>query len=183
MSEEIDIKSNRRNLVILFSIGFVPLVFSWVVFFYFPELMPSTTTNEGQLISPPVQASELGLGSDFGKWTLLVPVSGDCSEDCEQRFYLARQVNIALGKESDRVQRMLIDVGAETGALIRLAEEFPEQAVAKVPSDAFRRLLKDEAAIYLMDPVGNVFMVYSKEKAGKPMLKDIKHLLKISNLG
>lgn len=183
MSDGIDTKNSRRNLVVLFSIGFVPLIIAWVIFFYFPGLMPSGTTNEGQLISPPVSASELGLESDSGKWTLLVPVKGDCNEICEQRFYLARQVNIALGKESDRVQRRLIDIGASSSALIHLAEEFPDQEVAKVPGETFRRLLKDEAAIYLMDPVGNVFMVYSPEKAGKPMLKDIKHLLKISSIG
>jgi hypothetical protein len=34
-----------------------------------------------------------------------------------------------------------------------------------------------------MDPNGNIMMFYTLDKAGKLMLKDVKHLLKASNIG
>ena len=81
------------------------------------------------------------------------------------------------------MNRVMVDIGANTGVVARLTEQFPDQAVAKVDRASFLRLLKHGAGVYLMDPIGNIFMVYAEEKAGKPMLKDIKHLLKISNIG
>jgi hypothetical protein len=41
----------------------------------------------------------------------------------------------------------------------------------------------DGPVLLLMDPNHNVMMLYSLDKAGKPMLRDLKHLLKISNIG
>ena len=41
----------------------------------------------------------------------------------------------------------------------------------------------DGAYILLMDPNGNIMMFYTLDKAGKLMLKDVKHLLKASNIG
>jgi len=37
--------------------------------------------------------------------------------------------------------------------------------------------------LFLVDPNGNVMMYFTLEKAGKPMLGDLKHLLKLSNIG
>ena len=37
--------------------------------------------------------------------------------------------------------------------------------------------------LFLRDPNGNVILFYPAKNAGKPMLKDLKHLLKLSNIG
>jgi cytochrome oxidase Cu insertion factor (SCO1/SenC/PrrC family) len=183
MSESVEIDQNRRSLVGLFGIGFVPVIIAWVIFFYFPGLMPSGTTNEGDLIAPPVQASVLGLEAETGRWTLIVPITQACDAACDERFYLARQVNVALGKESDRVHRVMADLGATPTKIEALMMEYPSLVRVPVAASDFKNQLSDTQSIYLMDPIGNIFMVYDQEKAGKPMLKDIKHLLKISNIG
>jgi len=169
--------------VVLFGIGFVPLIIAWVIFFYFPGLMPSGTTNEGDLISPAVQASALGLEGETGRWTLLVPMTPTCDSACDERFYLARQVNIALGRESERVHRVMLNLGAAPARIDALLAEYPDMVQVPVAPGEFKSQLGDLESIYLMDPIGNIFMIYDQEKAGKPMLKDIKHLLKISNIG
>ena len=183
MSESIEVSNNRKSLVGLFGIGFVPLIIAWVIFFYFPGLMPSGTTNEGELISPPVQASLIGLEAETGRWTLIVPISESCDAACEERFYLARQVNVALGKESERVHRVMVDLGAAPAKIDTLLREYPDLVRVPISASEFSANLPDAKSIYLMDPIGNIFMIYDQEKAGKPMLKDIKHLLKISNIG
>ena len=181
--EPLDVQRNRRKLILMFSIGFVPLIVSWLIFFYAPELMPTGTTNEGELISPPVSASALGLMSETGRWTLLVPAPKGCDEACEERFYLAKQVNTALGKRSDRVHRVLVDLGVSGGVATNLSGRYPDLETVQVDAAIFAKALPREDVIYLMDPLGNILMFYESEKAGNAMLKDIKHLLKISAMG
>jgi cytochrome oxidase Cu insertion factor (SCO1/SenC/PrrC family) len=183
MSEVVASGRSRTSLVALFSIGFIPVIIAWVVFFYFPEMIPNGTTNEGNLVTPPVQASDLGLIDETGKWTLIIPVGANCDADCEERFYLARQVNVALGKESERVHRVLVDLGADVDTINSLMAQYPNLARVEVSPSIFESQLGEANLIFLMDPIGNIFMVYPKGKAGKPMMKDIKHLLKYSNIG
>ena len=175
-------KRNQRYLVILFTIAFVPLIVSTIVFFYFPGLLPTSTKNEGELIIPSVAAEELGLEGQIGKWTFLVPIGSSCDEQCEERLYLARQVNIALGRESSRVQRMALWTEG-TAPAQKIKEDYP--AIGSFPVDPakFQAKLGHVNRIYLMDPLGNILMVYTLDKAGKPMLKDIKFLLKNSTIG
>lgn len=182
MNDATTISHNRRSLLVLFAIGFVPVIVAWVVFFYFPQLLPTGTTNEGDLISPPVQAETLGLAGQTGEWTLLLPIGASCDADCKERLYLARQVNVALGKEAPRVHRLALWTAGMAPAAEILAE-YPNLESLPVNANLVASTLGDINRIYLMDPLGNIFMVYSLDKAGKPMLKDIKHLLKISNIG
>jgi cytochrome oxidase Cu insertion factor (SCO1/SenC/PrrC family) len=37
--------------------------------------------------------------------------------------------------------------------------------------------------VYIVDPLGNVVLRYSYTDAGKPVLEDIKKLLKVSHIG
>jgi hypothetical protein len=37
--------------------------------------------------------------------------------------------------------------------------------------------------IYVVDPLGNIMMYYSKDFVGKELLKDLKKLLRTSNIG
>jgi hypothetical protein len=61
--------------------------------------------------------------------------------------------------------------------------QYPNLARVEVSPSIFESQLGEANLIFLMDPIGNIFMVYPKGKAGKPMMKDIKHLLKYSNIG
>lgn len=173
---------NRRSLIILFAIGLVPVFVAFVVFFFFPQLMPTGTTNKGDLITPPVQAEALSLEAFTGDWILIVPVGATCGDECEERLYLARQVNVALGRESARVKRMVLWTSGQ-GAIAKVLEDYPNIESGFVSEQTLRDNLGTPDKIYLMDPLGNIFMSYTVEKAGKPMLEDIKHLLKISNIG
>lgn len=175
-------KRNQLYLVTLFAIAFVPLIVSTVVFFYFPQLLPTSTKNEGQLISPSVAAEQIGLEGQIGKWTLLLPVGASCDAECEERLYLARQVNIALGRESSRVQRMAIWTEG-TAPAQKIQADYPGLGAFPVELEKFKAKLGDPNRIYLMDPLGNILMFYTLDKAGKPMLKDIKFLLKNSTIG
>ncbi|WP_439106607.1 hypothetical protein [Congregibacter sp.] len=76
------------------------------------------TSNRGQLVQPPRQATEAGWQDASGEafatgesamWTLVIPQrGGNCDAACEQRLYEVRQIHMALGKEMGRAQRLMI---------------------------------------------------------------------------
>jgi len=187
--------TNRRKLVFLFSIAIVPMFVAYGLFFYFPDLIPASTTNEGVLIQPPLSGVTLGLTEPVdepgGVWTMLIPVSAACGEQCQQRLYLSRQIKIGLGKDADRIERIAllsVEPSAELSAL--LTAEHGDLTAQVYSSQALQSALQGRlpgatAAEYLllMDPNGNIMMFYAFEKIGAPLRKDIKHLLKISNIG
>lgn len=175
----------------MFSIGLVPVVIAYVIFIYFPQYLPTVTTNQGQLITPPVSAEAFKLIDNGDKWALIVPLGSDCDEVCVKRFYNARQVNVALGKEAQRVKRIMItNPYSDKGLIASLSRDYPDMDKVEVDLEltktAFEKIISNPFTgnyIFLMDPNGNIMMLYTLDQGGAPMLKDIKFLLKISNIG
>jgi hypothetical protein len=98
-------------------------------------------------------------------------------------LYLSRQVVTGLGKDANRVQRVVL-ISTDTPDLMEhLGVEHPDVKVVSGMTTFKRFATGDGPVLLLMDPNHNVMMLYSLDKAGKPMLRDLKHLLKISNIG
>lgn len=187
---------NRRKLVLLFAVAFVPMFIAYAMFFYVPALIPATTTNEGQLIQPPLAAAVLQtqetLDIPLGVWTVLIPVAAHCDDHCQQRLYLSRQIKIGFGKDAERLQRVaLLETDPDAAYAALVAAEHPDLLSHVYNAKALQAALDSALpvpmpitdGILLMDPNGNIMMLYSFDKIGAPMRKDIKHLLKISNIG
>ena len=105
-------------------------------------------------------------------------------------LYLSRQVHTALGKETSRVERYLVtreDISAEYAEL--LEAEHNVMGHLRLKPGELEGLLPDIKDLYqqqyvlLIDPNGNIMMYYSLEQSGKPMMRDLKHLLRISKIG
>jgi hypothetical protein len=194
------IRRGRRTALLLFAVGFGPMVLATIMF-YTGWLNPAGHANQGELIQPvvPVQALNLEtldgtpLSERFGadkadaKWLMLV-TAGTCTEECEQLLYLARQVNVALGKNAPRVGRAAY-LGSTPAALeARWNDEYSRMERLKVqpgaePAWPASVNPAEKPGILLVDPFGNVMMQYGTEHTGKQMLKDLKHLLKLSQIG
>ena len=183
-------KVGRIKLLVIISIAFFPIFAAYFIFLYFPEWLPDMTTNQGTLIQPPIVLD--GIEIEPGqKWVLLIPVDSSCDEVCQRVLYLSRQTHIALGKNTSRVQRVILAEGrlsADFEDLLR--EEHGEVEVIDIAGEDTAARLKALAPnglhkliVFVMDPNGNVMMYYRPEQGGKPMLKDLKHLLKTSNIG
>ncbi|SFR65859.1 hypothetical protein SAMN05216203_2276 [Marinobacter daqiaonensis] len=193
------VRRGRRTALILFAIGFGPMIFATIMY-YTGWLHPESRSNHGELILPAVPVEQLNLaGADgdpleqrFGpllhepKWMMIV-VAETCGSDCERLMYLARQVNIALGKNANRMGR-----GAWIG---EIPEELQTRWRSEYSSMERLRLVgegaswpngidpAEESRILLVDPFGNVMMHYGTEHTGKEMLEDLKHLMKLSQIG
>lgn len=191
MISDAEVKKNRKSLILMFSIGLVPVLVAYVVYVFFPHLLPTTTTNQGELISPSISNEQFDLEIEGREWSLVIPLADHCNEDCEKRFYFARQVNVALGKETERVKRIMLTTQSSDARTIRtLKKKYPDMNLFEVDkrrtTDVFSAVVDNFFSgehIFLMDPNGNIMMYYTLDKAGQPMLKDIKFLLKVSNIG
>ncbi|PSF13492.1 hypothetical protein C7H09_02500 [Marinobacter fuscus] len=194
------VSRGRRTAMLLFAVGFGPMLLATLMY-YTGWLNPASQTNEGDLLQPvvPVQALHLetlngqpletrfGVENTDAKWLMLV-VSGTCGDDCEQLLYLARQVNIALGKNAPRVGRAAYLDARPTDLERRWAREYNlmERLQAQSgQSPAWPAGIRpaQNARLLLVDPNGNIVMHYGVEHTGKQMLKDLKHLLKLSQIG
>ncbi|WP_323750031.1 hypothetical protein [Marinobacter sp.] len=194
------IRRGRRTALLLFAVGFGPMVLATIMF-YTGWLNPAGHTNNGELLQPVVPVQTLNLETHQGEpladrfgadkvdpqWLMLV-AAGHCTEDCEQLLYLARQVNIALGKEAPRVSRAAW-LGATPASLdARWNQEYQRmERLTSMPgtTPAWPDGVNPATTprILLVDPFGNVMMHYGTENTGKQMLKDIKQLLKLSQIG
>lgn len=194
------VRRGRRTAMLLFAIGFGPMIFATIMY-YAGWLHPETRSNNGELIEPAVPVAQLNLldadgeplASRFGpelqdpRWMMVV-TARNCGEDCEQLLYLARQVNIALGKNANRIGR-----AAWVGELpADLEERWPDEyrsmerlQLAPDASPAWPEGVDPARTprILMVDPFGNVMMHYGTEHTGKEMLEDLKHLMKLSQIG
>lgn len=176
--------SARLKLLALIAIPLAPLLLAWTIFFHFPELAPRQTTNQGTLIQPPLRAEALAPGlapnpSPAPHWTLLQVGAASCSPDCAQLLYLSRQVVKGLGRRESQVQRLLVSPqppGPAFRAL--LAQEDPALEVLLADTRPLKAIAESRPLLLLMDPQGHIMMHYSLDKAGKPLLEDLKRLLR-----
>lgn len=194
------VRRGRRTALLLFAIGFGPMILATIMY-YTGWLNPTGHSNNGELIQPPAPLAEMHLLGANGKpltdrfgpdapdaeWMMMV-VSGNCTADCEKLLYLTRQVNIALGKNANRVHRsawlgsLPADLSARWNEEYRSMERLAvsEGDTPKWPAGVNP---DQQPRILLVDPFGNVILHYGPEHSGKDMLKDLKHLLKLSQIG
>lgn len=178
---------NRFTLYAVFAITAVPLIIAMIMYFNLWGV-PQGRTNFGELLLPPEQLHQTQLVDAAGKaWSqeeadkrwLMVYVAGpECAQSCMEATYLLRQINIALGKEAHRVSRIMVSQQAQNDPKIAL--DYP--ALLQLRSRAPEFFVAGQG-IYLVDPLGNIMMHYGVEFVGKELLKDLKKLLKTSNIG
>ena len=190
-------KQNSGRLVasLIFLTPIIVLFASSAMFY--SGYSPQGTVNKGTLLSEPIQLSELQLDvvsgplkDEFpGKWSIVQFVSGDCTEKCWETLYSSRQINIRLAKNSDRVVRYLINVGANNlsnQSIKKISEQYPLLNTGIIKGDllplSVTKKLRDSPYI-LFDPLGNGILIYDSTLPSGELLEDIKKVLQNSKIG
>jgi hypothetical protein len=193
----------RLQFLLLATLFFFPLLASYVLYFWFPDLRPSGTTNYGQLINPARPAPDLTLvdakgaaldEQTFGvRWSYVVLAGTDCDELCRRNLVMTRQVRVAMNEKRSRIQRVLVlsDPAAVPRVAAALAPEHPDLRVlgdTGAPGARLSDFLQPAgAASYLLDPHANWLLFYpaggETQADFKGMQKDIKKLLRLSQIG
>ena len=201
-SEAIDARTRRGRLQMLFLLlaCAAPVIASY--FAYYVIKPEGGKTNFGVLVQPAQEANDAWFGVPLkGKWTLLVArPAGDCqvkNQSCIEALFLMRQLRIAMGRESGRVQLLWVNVdGKPVDPEVALAydEKTAGFRVLLLPTDPklkveFQKWLDREGAgqaIQLIDPSPAKMMYFpvtnSPKKFGS-IKKDLEKLLRLNHKG
>ena len=193
--------SPRTKFVLMFILFAMPITGSYLMFFFWK---PKVTNNFGELISPVVQlsaerftaldAKDAPTGAAVtgmrGKWLIVMRNGGACEATCLKKLYTMRQARLLVGKELDRVARvMLIDDDVAPSPQM-LADYAGTAFVSAKTSTWLTKLPRkaDDATnghgyIYAVDPMGNLFMRYQADGDIKELAADLRRVLKASQLG
>ncbi len=188
---------HRIKLVALISVFLLPFIAGWLAFYVFEYDLGSK--NYGTLVQPvrPMSLPPLtdikGESLDAGfwrKWTFVVLDKQGCGEACQQNLYYLRQLRTALGRDSDRLQNVLILSAAPGDSLMEFLDDYP---LLKVITADNPEVFNDfalpgidpgaEPVLYLIDPLGNLMMSYPAQHDWSAVLSDMRRLLKVSQVG
>lgn len=188
----------RLQFLLLAALFFAPLLAAVVLYFFAPQWRPMGHTNYGELIQParPIPTAELtdpagqgaGPGALRGKWSFVYLGGASCDPECSAKLIEIRQIRTLLNEKRLRVQRVYIAATADDAkaAQAELQANHPDLHFFSDTAEAdYRRFFggQDAQALYLVDPLGNWLMVYPAAAEYKGILKDIKKLLRISQIG
>lgn len=186
--------AGRWKLLFIALLFLVPVVAAVTLMFIRPDWIPQDRVNYGTLISParpaPAVADADGVPAPAalqGKWSLVYLGTGTCDDACRAQLVVTRQVRLALNQNRDRVQRVYVapDVAAAAAARAALSAEHPDVRFLADPAGRAAAVFggADPRAVYLVDPLGNWLMVYGGVIEPKGLHRDLKKLLRYSQIG
>lgn len=180
---------SRAKLIFIFSLFALPVLASYLTYYFW---QPSGRKNYGELIAQVGlkdgrdQTGQIISAQDFkGKWTLVYVGSGTCDKRCETLLYYMRQVRSAQGPERDRINRLWMVTDRSEPAAALLAQH-PGLKVVRTQDPAFLGQFAGAESgihIYMVDPLGNLMMRFPANPDPSRMIKDLKQLLKASQIG
>jgi hypothetical protein len=182
------VKPQRRTLLILVGLFFLPL-FSAFALYYGSGWRPTGGSNHGELLQPlrqlPAEAAAL-----LDKWALVYVGNGTCADEvCRHALWTGRQTRLSLNQEMTRVNRALLAID---GCCDRdfLDKEHEGIKVFDVSEPAARAALLAQLPagdlspyLFIVDPRGNIVMRYDTRQNPRGLLDDLKKLLKLSHIG
>jgi hypothetical protein len=202
-------RNHRAPLISLFAVFIIPAVMGWFLYHYHTSFSFKTQSH-GTLINPPQPHPELLTGDARQRNWQMVYVSAACgNRSVEKILFTLHQVQKSLGKDSDRVSltwmspascsstqfpgvRHLRCIDSTNNPSSRgceaisrgdpeAASGLPRPQIAWARNDGHDTL--QNHSIYLVDPIGNVFMYYPDATNPMNILKDLKHVLGVSQIG
>ena len=199
------IRRARVKLVLLFLLFASPVLASYLAYYV---IQPQGRTNYGELIVPQQPILQLrfapqspqvpqvpqepqGLSSSAqsdalsfkGKWLMVTALTRTDLVSLEQRLYLMRQVRLTTGKDMDRIERALVLLDDSVPATT-VIEQHAGLHLVRLPAPDFRETFRSGSdRIYLVDPLGNLMLVFPFDPDPSKMKKDIAKLLRASRIG
>ncbi len=189
--------NNRIKFLLIVLVFLIPFIIAFMIMDDYAEDKEWDTTNYGKLLNPILNIDNIDLEtldntitntSHFnGKWNLIYSLKKKCDKACLANIYLLRQVNIALGKDANRLNRTFIpSINTSNDSIKNISINYPDLIIIKNKPDKIHGLINsfsNNNSIFLVDPIGNVILMYEDKFEGKKLLKDIKKLFKLSRIG
>lgn len=166
----------KHKVLLIGLISAAPLVLGTLAYYFKWDV--GAPGNYGELL-PPRELSVAPFTPQLrGKWVLVTFDTAACDAWCGKKLYYLRQLQRALGKDMDRLERLwLVTDGGKPRA--DLLQEFEGTRIEPAPRvDDFPGKPVDH--IYLVDPFGNLMMRYPRDPDPSKMLKDLQRLMKVA---
>ncbi len=198
-----NVRAPRLKFLALAALFAAPIIVATLL--YSIGWRPQASVNTGELVQPVRPVANVALLSADGraltfselrhKWTMLYFVGDACDAACGEALTKMRQAHLAQGKDSDRVQRVLVVTApVNKEQLTALAQAHADMLVLTGTGSAMADLTREftlhgrgapsgSGRVYVVDPIGNFMMSYAANAEARGMLKDLKRLLKISQIG
>lgn len=174
----------RLQLLLILFVVLGPMILA--IFMYKLKFwVPEGRSYHGVMIGNGEGRADIGIDAQDERWQLLVSAPEACAEECRQLVYLARQIQVGLGRDASRASHALAaaqPLTADYQAL--LGREYPQ--LRRYPLDVQRYVQKVGEVgpqLWIVDPHGNLVLRYDAKVNGKHVLDDLRHLLKLSNIG
>ena len=193
-------RRGRIQMLLLLLACAAPVIASYLAYYVFkPE---GAKTNFGTLVQPVQDVNPAWFDIPFnGKWTLLIArPAGECAiknESCLEALFLMRQLRIAVGRESSRVQLVWVNTDGkpvDPEVLLAYDQKTAGFQSLSLPADPKLRaefeawLNRDGAGqkIQLIDPSPAKMMVFPVTNSPKEfgsIKKDLEKLLRLNRKG
>lgn len=187
---------NRLQLILILFVFAAPIVGAFLY-------QPNKFNNYGDLYSPVRPVENLQLQGENGpqelnsfrrQWLFLVVANGECSQACEDNILKMRQLRFMQNNDMTRIRTLFLHTNLDVNraqdllAKYRPIEVYSAEEVEFLQwSEVLKLDNAPEAAgrdrFYIIDPTGNLMMSYPASADPNLMKKDIKRLLKASQIG
>ena len=187
----------RVKMLLVLLVCAAPVIASYLAFYV---LRPQGRSNYATLIQPSRSLPALALrnlegqpvvaASLRGQWLLLALGPARCTDACERRLYVQRQLREMLGREKDRLDKLwLVTDAGEVPALLRASLQIGGPAdvtILRADRAALVQWLEPQSGqaledhLYLVDPMGEWMMRVPVEPDPTRLKRDLERLLRAS---
>lgn len=187
---------NRVQIVMIFVVFAAPVIGAFIY-------KPSKFNNYGDIYSPVRLVENLSMQGAEGvveldsfrrQWIFLITANGECGDLCEKNLLKIRQIRFMQNNNMTRIRPVFIHTGLSTAVSEDLRAKYVPVENYAIERDDFEQWTKvlrlddvpEEAQqdrFYVIDPAGNLMLSYPATAEPARIQKDIKRLLKTSQIG
>lgn len=190
-------KSPNKMIALVALVCAAPFVSAWVAYYLvqpgggksYGTLLPTqplpslAVPGQPQISAGAATGVSSGQGRVIpGKWSLVASLPDPCDASCEATLYATRQARTMLGKERDRVQRIVVSSGK---APQTLASSHPDAIIVSAENSALPLAWSSllGRGVLLVDPLGNQVLLWPLQPDPKKLHQDLSRLLRASRIG
>lgn len=188
VNEDLKVRNkSRRSFVMLIAAFALPIIIAKLALEF--HWLDYGVTNKGELLANELTVADFTIDTSTHnkQWLMVYVLPKQCDALCQQILVGVNNTYIALGKEMPRVTPYALyqsQISSEQQALIRIKDWQLTPASENALNNA------DLNQLYIVDPLGNIFMSHQLPahqsdiaSFGKSVLADMKKLLKYSKVG
>lgn len=193
MAQQQRTRSGRLRMLLVLAACAAPVIASYFTFYVikpggnaYSDLIHPTVDMPLNLHLRDLQGQPVSAESLKGQWLLTLVQSADCDTACERQLFMQRQLREMLGKERDKLDKLLL-IADETALRPELLQALttgipvtilraPRAELEAFLKPAQGRSLRDH--FYVIDPMGRWMMRAPVEPDPSKLKNDLNRLLK-----